>query len=149
MLQLLVDRRDDLELGQIIPVGDLYDVIAEGDEPFSDAMRIHFENAKRLYIQKLLPMLERSHGVTWQDIRAGIADPAKAKNLRNDARLLKTLLLAALVPEVESLKALTAQRLAALNHGTLPLAHPRTRGTGRAAPVPGLGGRGGRDQSDR
>jgi hypothetical protein len=42
----------------------------------------------------------------------------RAKNLRNDARLLKTLLLAALVPEVESLKALTAQRLAALNHGT-------------------------------
>lgn len=118
MLQLLVDRRDDLDLGQIIPVGDLYDVIAEGDEPFSDAMRIHFENAKRLYNQKLLPMLERNHGVTWQDIKAGLADPGKAKNLRNDARLLKTLLLAALVPEVESLKALTAQRLAALNHGT-------------------------------
>ncbi len=78
MLQLLVDRRDDLELGQIIPVGDLYDVIAEGDEPFSDAMRIHFENAKRLYNQKLLPMLERSHGVTWQDIKAGIADAGKA-----------------------------------------------------------------------
>ncbi|MFZ4700665.1 MAG: DUF6079 family protein [Candidatus Methylumidiphilus sp.] len=34
MLQLLVDRRDELELGQIIPVGDLYDVIAAGDEPF-------------------------------------------------------------------------------------------------------------------
>lgn len=30
MLQLLVDRRDDLELGQIIPVGDLFDVIADG-----------------------------------------------------------------------------------------------------------------------
>lgn len=118
MLQLLVDRREDLELGQIIPVGDLYDVIAEGDEPFSDAMRLHFENAKRLYNQKLLPMLERAHGVTWQDIKAGIADAGKARNLRNDARLLKTLMLAALVPEVESLKALTAQRLAALNHGS-------------------------------
>ncbi len=118
MLQLLVDHRDDLELGQVIPVGDLYDVIAAGDEPFSEAMRIHFENAKRLYNQKLLPLLERGHDVTWQDLKAGIADAAKAKNLRNDARLLKTLLLAALVPEVESLKALTAQRLAALNHGT-------------------------------
>ena len=118
MLQLLVDRRNDLELGQLIPVGDLWDAIAEGDEPFSDAMRIHFENAKRLYSQKLLPLLERQHGVTWQDIKASIADAGKAKNLRNDARLLKTLLLAALVPEVESLKALTAQRLTALNHGT-------------------------------
>ncbi|HJW55338.1 MAG TPA: phage resistance protein [Burkholderiaceae bacterium] len=119
MLQLLVDRRDDLELGQIIPVGDLFDVIADGDEPFSEAMRIHFDNAKRLYKQKLLPHLERQHGVTWENIRIGDADPAKGRLLRNDARLIKTLLLSALVPEVDSLKALTAQRLAALNHGTI------------------------------
>ncbi len=118
MLQLLVDRRDDLELGQLIPVGDLYDAIAEGDEPFSEGMRLHFENAKRLYSQRLLPMLERQHNVTWEAIKLGQADASAAKNLRNDARLLKTLLLGALVPEVESLKALSAQRLAALNHGT-------------------------------
>jgi hypothetical protein len=118
MLQLLVDRRNDLELGQLIPVGDLWDAIAEGDEPFSEAMRAHFENAKRLYTQRLLPMLEARHGTTWEAIKLGQADATAAKNLRNDARLLKTLLLAALVPEVESLKALTAQRLAALNHGT-------------------------------
>jgi len=118
MLQLLVDRRADLELGQLIPVGDLYDAIAEGDEPFSEGMRLHFDNAKRLYNQRLLPMLERQHGVTWEAIKLGQADPTAARNLRNDARLLKTLLLGALVPEVESLKGLTAQRLAALNHGT-------------------------------
>ncbi len=118
MLQLLVDRRDDLELGQLIPVGDLYDAIAEGDEPFSEGMRLHFENAKRLYTQRLLPMLERQHGVTWDAIKLCQADATAAKNLRNDARLLKTLLLGALVPEVESLKALSAQRLATLNHGT-------------------------------
>jgi len=118
MLQLLVDRRDDLELGQLIPVGDLYDAIAEGDEPFSEGMRLHFENAKRLYNQRLLPMLERQYGVTWEAIKLGQAEATLAKNLRNDARLLKTMLLGALVPEVESLKGLTAQRLAALNHGT-------------------------------
>ena len=118
MLQLLVDRRADLELGQLIPVGDLYDAIAEGDEPFSEGMRLHFDNAKRLYRQRLLPMLERQHGVTWEAIGLGQAEPTAARNLRNDARLLKTLLLGALVPEVESLKSLTAQRLAALNHGT-------------------------------
>jgi hypothetical protein len=118
MLQLLVDRRADLELGQLIPVGDLYDAIAEGDEPFSEGMRLHFDNAKRLYGQRLLPMLERQHNVTWEAIKLGQADPAAAKNLRNDARLLKTLLLSALVPEVEALKALTGPRLAALNHGT-------------------------------
>lgn len=118
MLQLLVDRRNDLELGQLIPVGDLYDAIAEGDEPFSEGMRLHFENAKRLYTQRLLPKLERQHGVTWEAIKLEQADPTAARNLRNDARLLKTLLLSALVPEVESLKALTGPRLAALNHGT-------------------------------
>jgi hypothetical protein len=118
MLQLLVDRRADLELGQLIPVGDLYDAIAEGDEPFSEGMRLHFANAKRLHHQRLLPMLERQHGVTWETLQLGQADPTAARNLRNDARLLKTLLLGALVPEVESLKGLTAPRLAALNHGT-------------------------------
>jgi hypothetical protein len=118
MLQLLVDRRADLELGQLIPVGDLYDAIAEGDEPFSEGMRLHFDNAKRLLNQRLLPMLARQHGVTWEAIKLGQADPTLTKGLCNDARLLKTLLLAALVPEVESLKGLTAQRLAALNHGT-------------------------------
>lgn len=118
MMQLLVDRRDDLELGQLIPVGDLYDAISEGDEPFSEGMRLHFDNAKRLFNQRLLPMLERQHNVTMEAIKLGQADTTAAKNLRNDARLLKTLLLGALVPEVESLKGLTAQRLAALNHGT-------------------------------
>ena len=50
------------------------------------------------------------------------ADPETATRLaafRNDARLIKTLLLAALVPEVESLRTLTAAKLAALNHGTI------------------------------
>jgi hypothetical protein len=119
LMQLLVERREELELGEIVGVGDLWDVIAEGDEPFSEQMRIHFENAKRLWQHKLLPRLERQHGVTWQAVRERSADASKARALRNDARLLKTLLLAALVPEVKSLRALTGQRLAALNHGTV------------------------------
>lgn len=119
MLQLLVDRRGELAVGDIIPVGDLWDVIVEGDEPFTDAMRIQFENAKKLWSQKLLPLLERQHGVRWQDLEAGTADPQTAASLRNDARLLKTLLLGALVPEEESLRALTPDRLAALNHGSV------------------------------
>jgi len=106
MLQLLVDQRERLELGQLIPLGDLWDVIAEEAEPFTDDMRRHFDNAQRLYDQKLLPMLEREHG----------ADSAA---LAADARLLKTLLLAALVPDEPSLRGLTAERLEALNHGTI------------------------------
>lgn len=119
MMQLLVDRREDLELGQLIPVGDLWDVIAAGDEPFSEAMRLHFDNAKRLYRQKLLPLLARQHELDVDDVQRGTADPVKLKLLRNSARLLKTLLLSALVPEVAALKALTPTRLAALNHGSV------------------------------
>ena len=129
MQQLLVDRREDLELGMLIPVGDLWDVIAEGDEPFTDATRMQFDNAKKLWTQKLLPLLERQHGQSWQDLREGNADPAKAAGLRNDARFLKTLLLSALVPGVEALKALTPPRLAALNHGSVRSPIPSREGS--------------------
>ena len=119
MLQLLAQNREHLELGQIVSVGDLWDVIAEGDQPFDDHMRAMFDDAKRLYRTKLLPLLEAEHSVKLSDVEQGTADPTKVQLFRNDARLLKTLLLAALVPEVEPLKALTAQRLAALNHGSI------------------------------
>lgn len=117
MLQLLINRRDDLQLGQLIPVGDLWEALDDGDQPFSDAMRVHFDNAKKLWRTRLLPLLEAEHGVTWEQLRDGDSSPA-GRALRSDARLLTTLLLAALVPEVEALKALTPARLAALNHGS-------------------------------
>ncbi|HEY1065894.1 MAG TPA: hypothetical protein VGE52_07285, partial [Pirellulales bacterium] len=118
MMQLLVDQRDTLNVGEIIPVGDLFDVVAHGDEAFSPDMATHFENALRLYHQKLLPSLEKQHGRR-EDLEAlPHADP-KRTAFRNDDRLIKTLLLSALVPEVESLRGLNAEKLAALNHGTI------------------------------
>lgn len=120
MLQLLVNHRDTLELGDVVPVGDLFDVIAEGDEPFTQAMRMRFDDAKKLYRQKLLPMLEDQHSVTAEDIESGkIADERLVQRFRNDDRLLKTLLLSALAEGVEVLRGLTPARLAALNHGTV------------------------------
>ena len=62
MMQLLVDHRETLKVGDVVPVGDLFDVVAHGDEAFSQDMAIHFDNAKRLYHQKLLPVLEKKHG---------------------------------------------------------------------------------------
>jgi hypothetical protein len=82
-------------------------------------MRINFDNAKKLYRQKLLPMLEGELGVIAQDVKEGKVDTARAQLFRNNDRLLKTLLLSALAPEVEALHALTPIRLAALNHGTV------------------------------
>lgn len=119
MLQLLVDQKDRLRLGDIVPVGDLFDAVAEGDEAFSDVMRVHFENAKKLYQQKLRPILERDHNLTFEQAAQLPLDDPAATALRNDDRLAKTLLLSALAPNVESLRGLTASRLAALNHGTI------------------------------
>ena len=127
MLQLLVDQRDTLQVGDLVPVGDLFDVVAHGDEAFSQEMAIHFDNAKRLYHQKLLPVLEKQHGRR-EDVEQLPYDDPKRVAFRNDDRLVKTLLLAALVPEVESLRALNAERLAALNHGTIKTPIPGREG---------------------
>lgn len=118
MMQLLVDHRETLKVGDVVPVGDLFDVVAHGDEAFSKDMAIHFDNAKRLYHQKLLPVLEKKHGRR-EEIEALAWDDPRRVAFRNDDRLVKTLLLSALVPEVESLRGLNAEKLAALNHGTI------------------------------
>lgn len=125
MVQLLVEQRDTLELGQIVPVGDLFDVIASSDQPVTEGMRLHFENAQRLYRTKLLPLLEKEHGMGRAELEALPAGDPRARAFRADDRLIKTLLLAALVPEVEALKGLNSARLAALNHGSV------------SAPIPG------------
>lgn len=64
-------------------------------------------------------MLEHSNSLTFDDAANLPAADPKRNRLRNDDRLIKTLLLAALAPELESLKNLTPIRLAALNHGTI------------------------------
>jgi hypothetical protein len=119
MVQLLVQQRDSLKLGQIVPLGDLYDQIAQGDEAFSAEMKTHFENANKLYFQHLRPLLEKDHGLTFDQAESLPHDDPKRRGLTNDDRLVKTLLLGALAPEVESLKNMTPTRLAALNHGTI------------------------------
>ena len=40
MLQLLVEQRDTLKVGDLIACGDLWDVVAHGEEAFSDVMRV-------------------------------------------------------------------------------------------------------------
>src|SRR3954451_21399012 len=114
MRQLLVDQRDTLQVGDLVQVGDLFDVVAHGDEAFSPEMAIHFDNARRLYHQKLLPMLEKQHGSVEELEQLAWGDRRRTA-FRNDDRLVKTLLLAALVPGVETLRGVTAEALAALN----------------------------------
>jgi len=128
MVLLLSAQRNTLKVGDIVPVGDLFDVIAHGDEAFSQEMAIHFENAKRLYHLRLLPLLEAQHGMHKAEIEGLAYDDGRRAAFRADDRLVKTLLLAALCPGVESLKGLNAGRLAALNHGTIKTPVPGKEG---------------------
>ncbi|MCP9485022.1 MAG: hypothetical protein MSC30_04130 [Gaiellaceae bacterium MAG52_C11] len=112
MAQVLSDRRDDLTVDEVIPVGDLYDALDASDEPFSAEMAQQFEAARRLYDTRLRPLLLELHGVA-----DAVADDNVA--FRADDRLVKTLLLAALVPTVGALQGLDAAHLVALNWGQI------------------------------
>lgn len=127
MRQLLVDRRDELRLGQLVPLGDLYDVISRGgDQPFTEKLKVEFETAQKLYEGKLRPYLLDRYQLTEEELerarRGGQLSPDLAGRVRaftGDDRLLKTLLLAALAPSVPALRNLTARKLSALNHGSI------------------------------
>jgi hypothetical protein len=118
MLQILVEQKNRLKLGDIVPVGDIFDVIAEGTDAVSDVVKRDFEKAKRLYEQKLRPVLEQQHGMRSEQALALPPEDARGLAFRADDRVIKTLLLAALAPTVKTLKDMDAQRLVALNHGS-------------------------------
>lgn len=129
MGQLLADHRDDATLEQLIPLGDLYPVIADGgDTPFVDSLKVEFQTADKLYRTKLRPYLLGTYEVTEEDVerythrRESITDPSmlgRCKSFVGDNRLMCTLLLSALAPSVPALRDLTIRRLGALNHGSV------------------------------
>lgn len=134
LMELLVEHLHDLPLGPVVPVGDVFDVIAGGEEPFDQVIRDRFERARKLYQDHFLPMIRHNQGTASPDkcqrmrkdhpARLGCsACPMTA--CRTDNRLAKTLLLAALVPQAEPFKDLTVHKLVHLNHGTI------------ASPIPG------------
>jgi hypothetical protein len=134
LMELLVYHLQDFQMGQVVPVGELWDVLAGGEEPMDGAMRERFRAAKRLYQNELLPVLQAHNNTTAKETCQRLRDDhpvhlgcsnCKQVRCRADNRILKTLLLSALVPEVPVLRTLTATRLVQLNHGTL------------RAPIPG------------
>ncbi|MEI6779281.1 MAG: phage resistance protein [Verrucomicrobiota bacterium] len=118
MLQILVEQKSRLKLGDIVPAGDIFDVISEGTDAVSDVVKRDFEKAKRLYEQKLRPVLEQQHGMRTEQAFALPPEDPTGLAFRADDRIIKTLLLAALAPTVKTLKDMDAQRLVALNHGS-------------------------------
>ncbi len=118
LLQLLVDNRDRLTVGDLVPVGELYDVLASSEDPLTEEMKASFAQAKRIYATRLRPLLLSTHGLGDHDEPTG--------PFLVDDRLVKTLLLAALVPTSAAFKDLTASRLVALNHGLITSPVPGT-----------------------
>jgi hypothetical protein len=118
MLQILVEQKNRLKLGDIVPAGDIFDVISEGTDAVSDVVKRDFEKAKRLYEQKLRPVLEQQHKMRAEQALALPPEDPNGQAFRADDRIIKTLLLAALAPTVKTLKDMDAQRLVALNHGS-------------------------------
>ena len=115
MQQLLVDQREHLTVSDVIPVGDTFDLVVQGNQAITADMQGRFRNAKELYDNKLRPILLREHKLSDDEARAS----APGHPFRADDRLVKTLVLSAVAPEVPALKELTAGRLAALNHGSI------------------------------
>ncbi len=128
MLELLVRHLEDFQLGQVVPVGDLFDVLAGGDEPMDLTMRAQFNAARRLYQGEMLDRIRERNATSTPEKCQRLRDDHQARlgcsncpqtACRGDNRLIKTLLLAQLAPLTKSLKDLTAKRLYALNFGAV------------------------------
>jgi hypothetical protein len=126
LMELLVEHIPDLPIGEVVRVGDLFDVLAGGEDPADGVMRARFTSAKELYKHHFLPLIQESNGTNTPErcqrlrddhpVRLGCSGCSE-KQCRVDNRIIKTLLTAALVPEVDALKDLTVSRLTRLNHG--------------------------------
>lgn len=135
LMELLVDHLTDLQLGQVVPVGEIYDVIAGGEDAFDSQMKERFERAKHLYAHHLLPLVHAANNTGTRERCQRLRDDHTARlgcsgcaerACRNDNRLAKTLLLAALVPNAGPFKDLSVKRLVQLNHGTVSTPIPGT-----------------------
>ena len=129
LMELLVNHLPDLETGRVVPVGDAFDALAESEDPIDDpVMKARFDRARDLYRESFLPIIRRQHNTDSpaacqrlredHDRRLGCSG-CQQRACRNDNRLAKTVLMAALVPEAKPFKGLTVKRLAYLNHGTI------------------------------
>jgi hypothetical protein len=124
MMQLLVENQDTMQLGELVPVGSLFGAMLDGHDAFSQELRHQFEKARKLWEQKLRPALLRSAGLNEEQLLAASPDDPAVRRFRADERIVGTLVLSALAPEAETLRALTARRLAALNYGTIKVPLP-------------------------
>jgi len=128
LVEMLVEHLPDLKLGEVVPVGDVFDLVASADDAIDGPSRAAFQRARDLYLHEILPLLQQQHDALTPErcqrlrdghpIRLGCGGCAVAL-CRADNRLIKTLLLAALVPKAKPFDGLTVKRLVHLNHGAV------------------------------
>jgi hypothetical protein len=113
MTELLVERRDTLRVNDLIGVAALFEpLVLRGELPDRPQLRQLFQAGRDTYLHKLRPLLLAAHGITEQQ--------AAGHDLFTlDDRLVRTLILGALVAEVPALGNLTAAKLHALNFGSI------------------------------
>ena len=128
LVELLVEYLPQLELGAIVPVGDVFDLIAGSEEPFDQGMHRHFDRVRHLYLESFLPVIRAEHGTEvaekCQRLREDFPKRLGCSGCtqlacRNDNRLAKTLLMEALLPGPGTFGGLTVKKLVHLNHGTV------------------------------
>ncbi|WP_406478448.1 hypothetical protein [Streptomyces sp. NBC_01615] len=107
LVQQLLEKNADAEVGSLIPLGDLWDVLVDGTgAAFTDKLKQESEAARKFHTKARHHLLDKYKRSDHPDFVA-------------DERFVKTLLLAALAPDVPALRRLTGARLAALNHGSV------------------------------
>ncbi|MFJ7053800.1 hypothetical protein ACIQU7_18990 [Streptomyces albidoflavus] len=107
LVQQLLEKNAEAPLGQLIPLGDLWDILVDGTgAAFTEQLKHESDAAERFHAKAQEHLLEQYGRADHPDFLA-------------DDRFVKTLLLAALAPDVPALRRLTGARLAALNHGSV------------------------------
>lgn len=144
LTHLLVRYLPDFELGKVVPVGDLFDVIAHGQTSDLPSIQRLYEQARRIYEGDLLPHIRKKNKTDDPklcqlldekfDARLGCSGCAQ-RACRAQTRIAKTVLLQGLVPNTKVLKNLTASSLVYLNSGTLKSKVPNQETTQAAALV--------------
>ena len=135
LMELLVNHLDDLSLGQIVPVGDIYDILAAGDDTMDPIQQDRFNRAKDLYNNELLTIIRDQNKTNNKESCQRLRDTYQPKQgcygcaataCRNDNRLAKTLLLASFVPQAPAFKDFKVSSLVTLNHGSVKTPIPGT-----------------------
>lgn len=112
-------------LGEIFAVGDLFSAMEAGTEPMSGKMQELFGYAREVW-KRLRAQIEHDAGASFDDFHKLLLE--KQTQMRAQQRIAGTLILAALVPNLESFRDLNGNRIAALNYGSIQTRIPGTEG---------------------